>query len=150
MFGCALAFTAAGAFLQLRGVEATLQLRCRRLTARSCSRSRAQALGCPGLSTLACGLTSCDSQAPGSLVVAHRLSYSAVWDLPESGIEPLSPALAGRFFSTEPSGKPQRKIFKGEKLTRNKKMMYNDKIFNFPISITILSFYKKPVLQLEK
>ena len=65
-----------------------------------------------------------------------------MWDLPESGIKSLSPALAGRFFSTEPSGKPQREIFKGEKLTRNKKMMYTEKIFNFPISITILSFYK--------
>ena len=28
------------------------------------------------------------------------------WDLPKLGIEPLSPALAGRFFSTEPPGKP--------------------------------------------
>ena len=27
-------------------------------------------------------------------------------DLPNSGIEPLSPALAGRFFTTEPPGKP--------------------------------------------
>ena len=26
--------------------------------------------------------------------------------LPRSGIEPLSPALAGRFFTTEPPGKP--------------------------------------------
>ena len=28
------------------------------------------------------------------------------WDLPRPGIEPTSPALAGRIFSTEPSGKP--------------------------------------------
>ena len=27
-------------------------------------------------------------------------------DLPGSGIEPTSPALAGRFFTTEPLGKP--------------------------------------------
>ena len=27
-------------------------------------------------------------------------------DLPNSGIEPVSPALAGRFFTTEPPGKP--------------------------------------------
>ena len=27
-------------------------------------------------------------------------------DLPRSGIEPVSPALAGRFFTTEPLGKP--------------------------------------------
>ena len=28
------------------------------------------------------------------------------WDLPGSGIEPESPTLAGRFFTTEPPGKP--------------------------------------------
>ena len=27
-------------------------------------------------------------------------------DLPDSGIEPMTPALAGRFFTTEPLGKP--------------------------------------------
>ena len=33
-----------------------------------------------------------------------------MWDLPKSGIEPLSPALAGGFFfffNTEPLGKPK-------------------------------------------
>ena len=29
-----------------------------------------------------------------------------MWDLPGPGIEPMSPALAGRFFTTEPPGKP--------------------------------------------
>ena len=29
-----------------------------------------------------------------------------MWDLPRSGIEPMSPASAGRFFTTEPPGKP--------------------------------------------
>ena len=29
-----------------------------------------------------------------------------MWDLPKPGIEPMSPALAGRFLTTEPSGKP--------------------------------------------
>ena len=28
------------------------------------------------------------------------------WDLSRSGIDPVSPALAGRFFTTEPPGKP--------------------------------------------
>ena len=28
------------------------------------------------------------------------------WDLPDPGIEPTSPALAGGFFTSEPSGKP--------------------------------------------
>ena len=29
-----------------------------------------------------------------------------MWDLPESGIERMCPALAGRFFAAEPPGKP--------------------------------------------
>ena len=29
-----------------------------------------------------------------------------MWDLPGPGIEPMSPALPGRFFTTEPLGKP--------------------------------------------
>ena len=29
-----------------------------------------------------------------------------MWDLPKSEIEPESPALAGRFFTTDPPGKP--------------------------------------------
>ena len=34
-----------------------------------------------------------------------------MWDLPGSGIEPVSPALAGGFFTTEPPGKPAVGIF---------------------------------------
>jgi len=30
-----------------------------------------------------------------------------MWDLLGPGIEPMSPALAGRFFTTEPPGKPK-------------------------------------------
>ena len=29
-----------------------------------------------------------------------------MWDLPETGIEPVSPALGGGFFTTEPPRKP--------------------------------------------
>ena len=29
-----------------------------------------------------------------------------MWDLPGSGIEPMSPVLTGGFFTTEPPGKP--------------------------------------------
>ena len=51
------------------------------------------------------GLSSCGSRALG-----HRLSscgtwawlISGVWGLPGPGIDPVSPALAGRFFTTEP------------------------------------------------
>jgi len=30
-------------------------------------------------------------------------------DLPNPGVEPVSPALAGRFFTTEPPGQPNKK-----------------------------------------
>ena len=34
------------------------------------------------------------------------LPFPSPGDLPDPGIEPASPALAGRFFTTEPPGKP--------------------------------------------
>ena len=34
-----------------------------------------------------------------------------MWDLPGPGIKPLSPALAGGFLTTEPSGKSQHLVF---------------------------------------
>ena len=54
-----------------------------------------------------------DCSPPGSSV--HGISQARIleWvaisfsrDLPDPGIEPMSPALAGRFFTTEPPGKP--------------------------------------------
>ena len=54
-----------------------------------------------------------------SLVAEHRLqtrrlsncgsraqSLRGMWDLPRPGLEPVSPALAGRFSTTAPPGKP--------------------------------------------
>ena len=54
-----------------------------------------------------------------SLVAAHRLQtrrlsscgsraqlLRGMWDLPRPGLEPVFPALAGRFSTTEPPGKP--------------------------------------------
>ena len=48
---------------------------------------------------------------PGSIAQARYFCAWAsllrgTWDLPGSGIEPVSPTLAGRFFTTEPAGKP--------------------------------------------
>ena len=61
----------------------------------------------------------------GSVVAAHgdlehRLKscgtraslFHGLWDFSGSRIEPVSPALAGRFFTTEPPGKPKKEIFK--------------------------------------
>ena len=58
----------------------------------------------------ACGLNSC-----GTWAFEHRFNSCGtqaklpcgIWDLSGSGIEPMSPALAGGFFTTKPPGKPQ-------------------------------------------
>ena len=55
-----------------------------------------------------------------SLVAEHRLQtrrlsscgsraqlLRGTWDLPRPGLEPVSPALAGRFSTTAPPGKPR-------------------------------------------
>ena len=49
------------------------------------------------------GLCSCGLRA--------QLLHS-MWDLPGPGVEPMSPALAGRFFTTQPPGKPRSGVFK--------------------------------------
>ena len=59
-----------------------------------------------------------------SLVVEHRLQMRklsncgsraqllcGMWDLPRPGLEPVSPALAGRFSTAVPPGKPPTSVF---------------------------------------
>ena len=61
-----------------------------------------------------------------SLVAEHRLQtrrlsscgsraqlLRGMWDFPRPGLEPVSPALAGRFSTTAPPGKPSGFIFYG-------------------------------------
>ena len=65
-------------------------------------------------------LRSVGLQQCGSLALGHRISSCGswgqlllgMWDILGSGIEPVSPALAGRFFTTEPPGKPQSIVLK--------------------------------------
>ena len=60
------------------------------------------------------GLCSCGSRA-----LERRLSscgawaslLRSMWDLPGQGIKPMSPALASRFLTTEPPGKPYNVMF---------------------------------------
>ena len=47
-------------------------------------------------------LSSCDSRAE---------LLRGMWDLPRPGLEPVSPALAGRFSTTEPPGKPSKRFY---------------------------------------
>ena len=84
-----------------------------------------------GLRFCARALSSCGKRGPlfiavrgpltiaASLVAEHRLQTSrlsscgswaqlprGMWDLPRPGLEPVSPALAGRLSTTAPPGKP--------------------------------------------
>ena len=45
------------------------------------------------------------------------LSFPSPGDLPDSGIKPKSPALAGGFFTTDPPGKPYWGTLGGNKST---------------------------------
>ena len=103
IFGCVGSSLLCAGFLQLRRAGATL-------------RCGARASCCRGFSC--CGTWALGAQA--SVVVAHglqarRLSscgaraqlLHGMWDLPGPGLEPVSPALAGRFLTTAPPGKPQ-------------------------------------------
>ena len=47
-----------------------------------------------------------DSPDKNTGVGCQGLPFPSPGDLPDSGIEPTSPALAGRFFTTKPPGKP--------------------------------------------
>ena len=62
------------------------------------------------LVTQLCDPMDCSPQAPLPMGFAKQeywseLPFSSPGDLPNLGIEPRSPALAGRFFTTEPPGK---------------------------------------------
>ena len=86
---------------------------------RDCSRCGARASHCCGISCQehrlqVCGLIQCSSQAPElrfSSCGAQAQSLCDMWDLPGPDIEPVSPELAGRFFSTGPLGKPSVGMF---------------------------------------
>ena len=45
---------------------------------------------------------------PGLTVGARAQSSCGTWDLPKPGIEPVSPALGGRFLTPGPPGKSRR------------------------------------------
>ena len=68
----------------------------------------AQDLGTRASVAVARGLSSCGSQALERRLRtcgARALLLRGMWDLPGPGLEPMSPALAGRFLTTEPPGR---------------------------------------------
>ena len=70
-----------------------------------------RAQSCPTL----CDLMDCTLRAPLSMGFPRQEYWSGLpfppqGDLPDPGIEPESPAPAGRFFTTEQPGKPKCKV----------------------------------------
>ena len=69
---------------------------------------QARAPGTQASVVVARGLSSCGSQALESRLSscgARAYLLCSMWNLPGPGIEPVSPALAGGFLTTVPSGK---------------------------------------------
>ena len=69
----------------------------------------ARALGAQASIVVARGLSSCGSRALGrrlSSCGTRAQLLRGMWDLPGPGLEPVSPALADRFLTTAPPGKP--------------------------------------------
>ena len=109
LFLAALGLRSCAVFLQLRRVGATLCFGARASHCGGFSCCRACALGTRASVVVARRLSSCGSRA-----LERRLSscgalaqlLCGMWDLPGPGLEHVSPALAGGFLTTAPSGKP--------------------------------------------
>ena len=87
-------------FSQLQHTGATLVARASHCSGFCCG---AWALGCACFNSWAC---QAQEQRLSRCGVRASLLQDT-WDLPRPGIEPVPPALAGGFFTTEPPGKPQ-------------------------------------------
>ena len=58
-----------------------------------------------------------------------ELPFPSLGDLPNPGFEPMSPILAGGFFTTEPPGKPHAVISQGNLiLPKGKEYFYVNKV----------------------
>ena len=66
-------------------------------------------LWCSGFSWCYLLLSQCTGSKAGRLL---QLWHHSTWNLPGPGVEPLSLALAGRFLTTEPSGKSQPQLLR--------------------------------------
>ena len=104
-------FVAVQAFVQFQRARAVLQLPCAGFSSRGVSLVVDHRLqGARASVVVACGpvVVAPRLQSTGSIVVAGAWPQlvHGMWDLPGSGIEPMSPALAGGFFTSQSPGKP--------------------------------------------
>ena len=121
VFGCIGSSLLCAGFLQLRRTGATLHCGAWASHCGGFSCCGAWALCAWASVVVARGHSSCGSQA-----LKHRMSscgawaqlLCSMWDLPGPGIEPMSPALAGRFLTTAPPGKPRTNILNSSKIQK--------------------------------
>ena len=116
IFGCVGSSLLCAGFLWLRRAGATLRCGVRASHCRGFSCCRARALGAQASVVVARGLSSCGLWALElrlSSCGARALLLHGMWDLPGPGLEPMSFALAGRFLTTVPTGKPSSLILDG-------------------------------------
>ena len=109
IFGCVGSSLLLSGFLQLRRVGATLRCSARASHCGGFSCCGAWALGTQASVVVARGLSSCGSwtlECRLNSCGAWALLLRGVWDLPGPGLKSVSPALAGRFLTTAPPGKP--------------------------------------------
>ena len=71
-----------------------------------------------------CSLPSSSVHGISQARVLKWVAISFSRDLPNPGIKPVSPALAGRFFTTEPPGKPGDSIIVKNMRNQNKLYTY--------------------------
>ena len=115
IFGCVGSSLLCAVFLQLRRAGTTLHCGVRASHCGGFPCCGARALDARASVVVACVLSSCGSQT-----LERRLSscgtwaqlLCGMWDLPGPGLEPMSPALAGGFLTTAPSGKPSDKFLR--------------------------------------
>ena len=75
------------------------------------SGGHARVVVCGLLIVMAPLVAECQLWSTGRVVVTHRPELlRSRWDPPRPGIEPVSPALAGWFLTTEPPGKPHPSV----------------------------------------
>ena len=88
-------------------------------------------------------LRSTGSRRAGSVIVAHGPSCSAACgNLPRPGLEPMSPALAGRFSTTAPPGKPptHSSRFRGTAILSQKHFL------TLPFKLVLLDVFSDSIL----
>ena len=99
---------------------------------------------CTGLSPIAASLVA------EHRLQTHRLSSCGsraqllrrMWDLPRPGLEPVSPALAGRFLTTAPPGKPQQNSILISVFLFYSKYMILTIVLNYALQIKHFFFLK--------